>query len=89
MSSAVAAPPERPLHDYYLLVQPWSTYVKDAATFHAQGGKSAVWGRRWRRISAPSIEAAREIGEAARRADADSRPTLPLPQEGYDVYCRR
>lgn len=45
---------------YYVLVEPWATYVKTADYFEKQGGCVAEWGKRWQKIEADSIEDARQ-----------------------------
>ena len=48
-------------------------YVKDADYFKEQGGETAEWGKRWIKVTANSINDAREKGHALRReAQAES-----------------
>jgi hypothetical protein len=53
---------------HFILVEPWAVYVKEANFFRSQGGHKEPWGQKWRPVTADSIEAARAIGEAQRRA---------------------
>lgn len=48
--------------DYYILIEPWAVYVKEANFFKAQGGLMQPWGKKWEPACADSIEDAREIG---------------------------
>ena len=48
---------------YYVLVEPWAVYVKEADFFVAQGGLTAEWGKRWKLLEAPSMEFARRIAK--------------------------
>lgn len=53
---------------HYILVERWAVYVKTATFFRDQGGHEQPWGRKWRPVTADSIDAAREIGEKRRTA---------------------
>lgn len=60
------------LHNYYVLVEPWAVYVKDAELFVAQGGLQDEWGKRWRLVKAESVEHAQSLGV--------SKPAAPSPR---------
>lgn len=47
---------------YYILVEPWAVFVKEESFFISQGGLTQDWGKRWKRVEADGIEAARKIG---------------------------
>lgn len=49
------------MKDYFVLVEPWATYVKDANFFRAQRGHLEPWGEKWIHLSAYSIEEARAL----------------------------
>lgn len=44
---------------YYVLIEPWATYVKEKEFFVSQGGLTRDWGKRWKLVKATSIEEAR------------------------------
>lgn len=67
--AANAAKAKHPDATHFVLVEPWAVYVKDADFFRQQGGHVQPWGRKWRPVTAASIEAARAIGEKLRRGD--------------------
>lgn len=54
------------MEEFYILVQPWATYVKGAQFFKDQGGLTAEWGKNWKKVEAESIEDARAIGDKER-----------------------
>lgn len=54
--------------DYYILVEPWAVYVKQADFFVEQGGLTAAWGKKWKKVTATGIDDARAIGEQQRTA---------------------
>lgn len=52
---------------YYVLIQSWAVYVKEAEFFREQGGLTKPWGKNWvGPVEAESIEAARAWGKAQR-----------------------
>ena len=52
---------------HYVLIQPWSVYVKTAAYFVEQGGLKDDWGKNWIGVKANSIAHARELGQEIKR----------------------
>lgn len=58
---------------YYILVYPWAVYVKEAHYFESQGGTTAEWGKRWKKIEAGSLADAHKI--ALNRAQGQSLTT--------------
>lgn len=49
--------------EYYILVEPWAVYVKEAEFFKSQGGLTQLWGKNWKLVEADSVEDARNIGK--------------------------
>lgn len=45
---------------FYILIEPWATYVKEAEFFKSQGGLTEGWGKRWVEVETKSIEEARQ-----------------------------
>lgn len=54
------------MRSYYVLIEPWGTYVKEAEFFKFQGGDKEPWGKKWVHIRADSIEHARAKGDLIR-----------------------
>jgi len=54
--------------EFYILIEPWAVYVKEAEFFKSQGGPTEEWGKEWIEIEAESIEDAREKGKEIRDA---------------------
>ena len=50
------------MKEFYILVRPWATYVKERDFFVSQGGLTKQWGKDWAPVRAKSIEAARKLG---------------------------
>ena len=57
------------MNTYYILIEPWAVYVKEANFFVSQGGLTAKWGAKWQKIDAESIDDARSKGEQIRRCN--------------------
>ena len=70
------------LRGYYVLIEPWAIYVKDAEFFVAQRGLVEEWAKRWELVKAESIEHARFLGASKRNAAA------PSPQDPRDEALR-
>jgi len=54
--------------EFYILIEPWAVYVKEAEFFKSQGGPTEEWGKRWELVEAKSIENARQKGKEKRDA---------------------
>ena len=52
---------------HYVLIKPWSVYVKTANYFIEQGGLKNNWGKNWIGVEANSIAHARELGQKIKR----------------------
>jgi hypothetical protein len=48
---------------YYISINSWAVYVKEAEFFKSQGGKTEEWGKGWIYVEAEGIEHARLIGK--------------------------
>jgi len=52
---------------FFILIEPWAVYVKEAEFFKSQGGLIEEWGKRWVEVEAESIEDARHIERPPKR----------------------
>lgn len=54
------------MNNFYVLIKPWTVYVKTEALFIEQGGLDEAWGRNWIKVEAVDMDAARETGHCMR-----------------------
>jgi len=51
---------------FYVLIERWAVYVKEAEFFESQGGLTKDWGKDWVCMYATDLENARVKGKAIR-----------------------